>query len=349
MAVSAESKPNIRRIICRSIPLSRPFCVIGNINVLAPLTSGYFPAQKPYDRTTPPMEQGVPSRDGRRVFAVGGTSRAEIVCFDPRARQFGLCLFDLSATDLNFSRDGRWLTYVDYADHTLWRSKVDGTERLQLSPTGMLVEHPQFSPSGKQIAFAGTRPGDSYHVYLVSIDGGGFEQLTKGGNDERWLSWSPDGDTIAFGRYDDINADNQSLIQFLHLSTRRISSLPGTQQLSFPQWSPNGHYIAVISVKDFKLFVLDPISGKSTQLGDMGVDRIYWSNDSRYVYFNSLSAGEPAISRVSVSTHKIERVASLAGVRRSPWGWTGLAPDDRLLAVRSLSNVEIYALDWQAP
>ena len=291
----------------------------------------------------------VPSRDGNRLFAVGGTPRTEIVCFDPHTRQFVGCLFDLSATELNFSRDGRWLTYVDSVDSTLWRSKADGTERLQLSPAGMHAMRPQFSPNGKQIAFAGSRPNDAFHFYRVSIDGGNLEQLTNGENDERWLSWSPDGDTIAFGIYDDINADKQNLIHFLHLPTRRVSSLPGTQELSFPEWSPDGRYIAAISVKDFKPYVIDPKSGKSTGLGDKPADRLSWSTDSHYVYFNSYFAGEPAICRVSVSTHKVEGLASLAGVNRAPWSWTGLAPDGRLLAVRSLSNYEIYAIDWQAP
>jgi hypothetical protein len=39
----------------------------------------------------------------------------------------------LSATCVEFSRDGRWITYVRHPDRTLWRSRPDGSDRLQLT------------------------------------------------------------------------------------------------------------------------------------------------------------------------------------------------------------------------
>jgi hypothetical protein len=61
---------------------------------------------------------------------------------------------------------------------------------------------------------------------------------------------------------------------------------------------------------------------------------------------------DPAFFRVRIFDRKLERVASLEGLRRF-WGqlgsWSGLAPDDSLLPVRDTSSQEIYALDWQAP
>jgi hypothetical protein len=47
-------------------------------------------------------------------------------------------------------------------------------------------------------------------------------------------------------------------------------------------------------------------------------------------------------------------VASLKDVKRPPAGghpgsWTGLAPDDSLLALREISSFEIYALDLELP
>jgi hypothetical protein len=71
------------------------------------------------------------------------------------------------------------------------------------------------------------------------------------------------------------------------------------------------------------------------------------------VYFNSTAEGEPAFYRLQIKNHKVERLASLANVKRpssqSFGAWTGLAPDDSPLALRDISNYEIYALDWQLP
>jgi hypothetical protein len=61
------------------------------------------------------------------------------------------------------------------------------------------------------------------------------------------------------------------------------------------------------------------------------------------------AGGEPAIYRVQIKDHKLERTASSNDVKRptsvSLGGWTGLAPDDSLLALRDISTYEIYALD----
>jgi hypothetical protein len=71
------------------------------------------------------------------------------------------------------------------------------------------------------------------------------------------------------------------------------------------------------------------------------------------VYFSSPAESEPVFYRVQIKDHKLERVASLKEVKRpthgGPSSWTGLAPDDSPLALRDISNYEIYALDWQLP
>jgi hypothetical protein len=72
------------------------------------------------------------------------------------------------------------------------------------------------------------------------------------------------------------------------------------------------------------------------------------------VYFDSGDEGDPAFYRVQIKDGKVERVASLKDVKRPPAGghpgsWTGLAPDDSLLALRDISSFEIYALDLELP
>ena len=76
-------------------------------------------------------------------------------------------------------------------------------------------------------------------------------------------------------------------------------------------------------------------------------------HDGKYVYFDSAAGGEPAFYRVQIKDRKLERVTSLKDVRRPTSGsfnaWTGLDPDDSLLALRDISTYEIFALEWQLP
>jgi Tol biopolymer transport system component len=76
-----------------------------------------------------------------------------------------------------------------YPEGTLWRSKVDGTERLQLTPPTMGVAWAQWSPDGKQIAFAANMPGKPSHIYIVSADGGTPKEVTKGEAIDYYLRW----------------------------------------------------------------------------------------------------------------------------------------------------------------
>jgi hypothetical protein len=59
-----------------------------------------------------------------------------------------------------------------------------------------------------------------------------------------------------------------------------------------------------------------------------------------------------SVFRVRITDQKLEKVADLelelAGGLFAR-GWTGLAPDDSILALKSLSLQQIYALDLQVP
>ena len=80
-----------------------------------------------------PYSDPTPSRDGKQIFVLGTKQRGELVRYDMKSHQFLPILSGISATDPTFSRDGKWVVYTSYPDHTLWRSRSDGTERMQLT------------------------------------------------------------------------------------------------------------------------------------------------------------------------------------------------------------------------
>ncbi|MGC0777024.1 MAG: protein kinase, partial [Candidatus Acidiferrum sp.] len=133
----------------------------------------------PVQLTTGPMNVGnpVPSRDGKKIFAQGWQPRGELVRYDAKSGQFAPYLSGISAMGLDFSRDGEWVAYNDGSDGTMWRSKVDGTQKLQLVFPPMLAYLPRWSPDGKQITFFGHPPGEPWQIYIVPAEGGSPEMI----------------------------------------------------------------------------------------------------------------------------------------------------------------------------
>jgi Tol biopolymer transport system component len=119
----------------------------------------------------------LPSRDGKKLFAVGRIRRGELVRWDSKLRQFATFLSGISAQDVSFSRDGKWVAYVSYPEGTLWRSKPDGSEKLQLSYPPLYAMLPRWSPDGKKILFMDLSTGKLGRTYLVSAEGGSPQNL----------------------------------------------------------------------------------------------------------------------------------------------------------------------------
>jgi len=316
--------------------------------------SGFFQSsrQAPVQLTTGPMNVGdpVPSRDGNKLFAQGWQPRGELVRYDAKSGQFVPYLSGISAMGLDFSRDGQWVAYNDGTDGAMWRSKVDGTQKLQLVFPPMLAYLPRWSPDGKRIAFFGHPPGEPWQIYAVSADGGAPERIYRSETNLADPSWSPDGKSLAFGEN---SLNNQgSAVYVLDLNTRKAAKLPGSDGLFSPRWSPKGRYIAAIPLDSLKLMLFDLQTQKWTELARIFVAYPTWSRDGRYLYFNGILDKQEGYYRVQISDHKLERLFSMKGFQAAGGAfgnWTGLAPDESPLLVRDASIQEIYALDWEAP
>jgi eukaryotic-like serine/threonine-protein kinase len=309
----------------------------------------------PIQLTTGPgqMFASVPSRDGKKLFAIQGAPLGELVRYDAKSQQFVPYILGMSAIQLGFSKDGRWVSYVSYPDGALWRSKVDGTERLQLVPPPILGLQPQWSPDGKRIAFSGSVPGKPAHIYIVPADGGSVEEVTHGERDEVFPNWSLDGNSLFFGNEPiDLAGVPTSAIYRLDLKTNRLTTLSGSEGMWSPKLSPDDGYIAALTNTNH-LVLLDMKAQTWTTLVQTAAGHPAWSRDVKYIYFDSSAEGDPAFYRVGAKDHKLERVASLKEVKRptsaSFGSWTGLALDDSPLALRDISTFEVYALDWQLP
>lgn len=174
------------------------------------------------------FDDAVTGKDGKKVFVVGTLPRGELVTYDEKSRQFTPLLGGISAGDVEYTLDGKWMTYVQYPEGTLWRSQADGSQRLQLTFPSMQAALVHWSPDGRQIAFSGVVPGKPWRVFVISIDGGTPQLINPIENSETDLTWSPDGATIAFG-HNALTQGDQSCISMFDLKTKQITRLPGSE------------------------------------------------------------------------------------------------------------------------
>jgi dipeptidyl aminopeptidase/acylaminoacyl peptidase len=283
--------------------------------------------------------------------------RAELVKYDSRTREFVPFLGGISAGDVDFSRDGTWVTYVRYPDDSLWRSRLDGSERLQLTYSPMRTGVPHWSPDGLQIAFSGITPGKPWKIFLISKDGGTPTAVTTDEDaQEADPAWSPDGKSLVFGHGGPPSTAEHTFIEVFDTQSHRTSQLPGSQGVFASRWSPDGRYIAGLSNDSVKLLLLDLRTHQLRELAHgTNIGYLAWSADSRYIYFDTLFEQNPAYDRVRIADGKLERIVDLKQIRTfsSQFGglgsWTGLAPGDIPLFVRDTSAQEIYALDLELP
>ena len=293
----------------------------------------------------------VPSKDGRRLFAIGERRLGELEQYNANTQQWSHYLSGISADNVGFSALGEWIAYVTYPGGELWKMKADGSERQQLTFPPMRVHYPRWSPDGRRLCFTATQPGRPWKIYVLSAEGGNAEQLLSGDDNEYGPGWSPSGKHLVF--WQGKRLLGTTAIYLLDLLSREVSKLPGSDGLFSPRWSPKGDYIAALSsLAAEKLMIYDLIRGGWSELVTMNVASPSWSRDGRYIYFMSFYQDDSAVFRVRVEDRKIEQWALLTNVRLTSgrFGpWMGLAPDDSVLVLRDVGTQDIYAFDLQRP
>lgn len=289
------------------------------------------------------------SSDGKTIFALSSLKHGELMRYDAQTKSLSLYATGLSAEGVSFSRDGEWVAYVKYPQGELWRSRIDGSEPLQLSSRPLFASTPAWSPDGKQIAFNGMLVGEPSHSYLVSAGGGEPRRIDeiREGLDP---TWSPDGGSLVFMDDDHYNGG----IEVLNLKTGSVVPVPESKTLIVPRTSPDGRWIVALSRNLQKLLLFDKQTQVWRELAQAQVGRFEWpawSRDSRYIYFERNSPG-PEVVRVPVKGGKPEMILSLKDIHTTGVdpAWFSLNPLGDVLLLRDTGGgTEIYALSWEAP
>lgn len=283
------------------------------------------------------------SPDGRRIFTVGAKQRAELVRFDMGTHQFLPYLPGLSATEPHFSADGKWMTYISVPDFSVWRCRIDGTERMQLTFPPMIASYPRFSPDGSKISFTSSERAS----YVVDVSGGQPGKLADRAFE---AEWSPDGRSVIFTR----NNNGVPSIQSLDLASGKTTEIPsarGTANALFV----DANTLVALNYIDEKFVTFDMAARKWSDLLSLPSYPTDWqvSPDHKYLFF-TIGGEELHVERIAFASRKAEPVTDLKHYDQiqDPFDAatdSGVAPDGSPIFARDISSQEIYAVTIRWP
>ena len=327
----------------------------GSTDIFALAESGGFlrkAPSTPVQLTFGPLSfaMGVVTPDNKHILVGGYNQKGELERYDAGSKQAVPYLGGISATQVAFSKDGKWIAYINVADNTLWIAKVDGSGKLQLTYPPRASALPRWSPDGSKVAFMSAESGKPWKIFVVSAQGGTPEELLPADTAEGDPGWSADGSRIVFSRLPD--STNSSDIRILDLATHQANVIAGSTGMFSPRWSADGRYIAAM---DFErnpknLHLYDFQTGKwSDWVKDPdGISYPMWTADGQAITYASTSG----FSRVQLGSTAIQHLftipnANMYSTNLGPW--TGIAPADSVIYTRDVSTQDIYKLDVEFP
>lgn len=299
------------------------------------------------------FEAPLVSRIGHRIFFLGLDAESELQRYDAGRQQFvPQRNFLAMANRIDYSHDGKWVVWTD-AIGRLWRARADGSETIQLTPDSLQVFLAHWSPDGSKLALMAREPGKAWQLYTIAADGGALTKLLKENRNAADPSWSMDGRQIVFGRVTDLMGKEEGPrgLEVLDLKTGSVTPVPGSEGLFSPRWSPNGRYIAAITLNQRRLMLFDTETQSWKMLAETSVADPVWSGDGRAVYFHASLAEMQPIYRISIPEGRLKQIASLSNFAvggTADYFFCGITPDNVPIVRSRTATGNLYSVDLDA-
>ena len=246
-------------------------------------------------------------------------------------------VFELEYTsDPQISPDGKMVVYVrnsmdimtDRKKTRLWKINTDGSDHRPLNQSDQSESSPRWSPDGKKLIYSS---GGQIHIRWM--DNGQTTSLTHLQQGPGNLTWSPDGEWIAF-------------TSFVPKLAKPFVSLPAKPKGA--KWAPPAKYIDKMLyrgdgagyLKDgfSHIFILPVEGGTPKQLTEGDFNHggpLRFSSDGDYLLFsanrhddNKTEPNNSEIYELSLATNEIKTLTSRKGPDRNP----AISPDGKKIA-----------------
>ena len=295
------------------------------------------------------FQSPVASRTGNRLYCIGLSARSELNRISKDGKPVPVKNFLAPALRVSYSRDGHWVAWTDSAGK-LWRARSDGNEKLQLTPDGVDVFLSEWSPDGSHLAVMAREIGKAWQIYIIDANGGDLRRLLTEEGNAADPSWSPDAKSIVFGRVNDELGSEKAdrALYILDLNSNQTRQIPGSEGLFSPRWSPDGHYIAALTLdqRQVRIFSVDSRTWSTLPLHS-GAEPV-WSPDSHTLYVHGRLDPTQPILRVTIpsgETQEVIRLAALDGAAAMQFVFSGITPEGDILIRLNSNTSDIYSLD----
>jgi len=315
------------------------------------VTEGLFGQPRPIQLTSGPLSFSapLPSPDRRWLYMIGRQARSELVQINT-ASGLGTALPLLpSVESVDYSRDGKWIAYVGNPDGILWRSRADGSERLQLTHSPMRAMWPRWSPDGTQIAFVGIRPGSPMQIEVIPTEGGPAQTVFPETRNQGSPTWLPDGHALVYGRQPWLEAGKNLPIQVekIDLRTRQRSEITGSEGMVSPVVSPDGRFLAALHGLDTRVALYEFATDKWTNFEEGSSYRPAWAVDSSILYFTTRKGQlfSYGISQQQLKLlGKVPVTIAITGAQLQGMNFFLVGSDGAPLLIRDETSSQLYAL-----
>jgi dipeptidyl aminopeptidase/acylaminoacyl peptidase len=260
----------------------------------------------------------------------------------------------------------------------VWVLVIALLNERQTNDNGQYDMSPDWSPDGKQIAFASARDGD-FDIWIMNSDGSGVRNLTNNTTGDYNPAWSPDGQSIVFsgavGKPDEptglyiINIDGSHLRQVIDHECLHpdwspdgqllvcslndilhVVRIDGTNFHSLkvlgvsPKWSSDGKFIAyaaLTGLNTVNIWIVNADGTNPRSISTVNTNGLDWSSDDRWLVFSSRIEHRSHLAIMDINGANMRRLTHLGNVGIDP-DWS---PDGKTIAFEALADIMVVNVD----